>query len=61
MDTMEKHMAEAYIVSYIDSIDADIENIISYPRNSINPIMRIYMRVKTIRDNYCKIKMGINI
>lgn len=54
-------MAEAYIVSYIDYIDADIENIISYPRNSINPIMRIYMRVKTIRDNYCKIKMGINI
>lgn len=43
MDTMSKHMAEAYIVSYADSIDADIENIISYPRNAINPILNSYM------------------
>lgn len=43
MDTMDKHMAEAYIVSYADSIDADIENIISYPRNAINPILKSYM------------------
>ena len=43
MDTMEKHMAEAYIVSYADSIDADIENIISYPRNKINPILDTYI------------------
>lgn len=43
MDTMEKHMAEAYIVSYADSIDADIENIISYPRNNINPILKTYI------------------
>lgn len=42
MDTMNKHMAEAYIVSYADSIDADIENIISYPRNAINPIIKSY-------------------
>lgn len=42
MDTMNKHMAEAYIVSYADSIDADIENIISYPRNAINPIYNQY-------------------
>lgn len=42
MDTMEKHMAEAYIVSYADSIDADVENIISYPRNSINPVCQKY-------------------
>lgn len=43
MDTMKKHMAEAYIVSYADSIDADIENIISYERNSINPLLNSYM------------------
>lgn len=43
MDTMEKHMAEAYIVSYADSIDADVENIISYKRNAMNPIMNSYM------------------
>ena len=42
MDTMNKHMAEAYIVSYADSIDADVENIISYPRNAINPIYNQY-------------------
>lgn len=42
MDTMKKHMAEAYIVSYADSIDADVENIISYPRNAINPIYNEY-------------------
>lgn len=43
MDTMKKHMAEAYIVSYADSIDADIENIISYERNSFNPLLDSYM------------------
>lgn len=43
MDTMDKHMAEAYIVSYADSIDADIENIISYPRNAINPVTNSYI------------------
>lgn len=43
MDTMDKHMAEAYIVSYADSIDADIENIISYPRNDINPVLGSYI------------------
>ncbi len=43
MDTMPKHMAEAYIVSYADSIDADIENMISYPRNAINPILKAYI------------------
>ena len=43
MDTMDKHMAEAYIVSYADSVDADVENIISYPRNAINPILKSYM------------------
>lgn len=43
MDTMDKHMAEAYIVSYADSIDADIENIISYPRDAINPRVNTYM------------------
>ena len=43
MDTMNKHMAEAYIVSYADSIDANIENIISYPRNAVNPILKTYM------------------
>lgn len=43
MDTMNKHMAEAYIVSYADSIDADIENIISYPRNAVNPVIKSYM------------------
>lgn len=43
MDTMEKHMVEAYIVSYSDSIDGDVENIISYPRNTINPIINSYI------------------
>lgn len=43
MDTMQKHMAEAYIVSYADSIDADIENIISYPRDAINPVTDSYI------------------
>lgn len=43
MDTMEKHMVEAYIVSYSDSIDGDVENIISYPRNIINPIINSYI------------------
>lgn len=42
MDTLDKHMAEAYIVSYADSIDADIENIISYPRNAVNPLYNKY-------------------
>lgn len=42
MDTMNKHMAEAYIVSYADSIDEDIENIISYPRNAFNPLNNKY-------------------
>lgn len=42
MDTLDKHMAEAYIVSYADEIDAYIENIISYPRNSINPLFNTY-------------------
>lgn len=42
MDTLSKHMAEAYIVSYADSIDADVENIISYPRNEINPLYNKY-------------------
>ncbi len=42
MDTLNKHMAEAYIVSYADSIDADVENIISYPRNTINPLYNKY-------------------
>ena len=42
MDTMNKCMAEAYIVSYADSIDADVENIISYPRNAINPVYNQY-------------------
>lgn len=42
MDTLNKHMAEAYIVSYADSIDADVENIISYPRNDINPLYNKY-------------------
>lgn len=43
MDTMDKHMAEAYIVSYADTIDAEIENIVSYPRNTINPITKTYI------------------
>ena len=43
MDTLDKHMAEAYIVSYADSIDADVENIISYPRNAVNPLTNSYM------------------
>lgn len=42
MDTLNKHMAEAYIVSYADSIDADVENIISYPRNDVNPLYNKY-------------------
>lgn len=42
MDTMDKCMAEAYIVSYADSIDADVENIISYPRNTVNPLYGKY-------------------
>jgi putative nucleotidyltransferase with HDIG domain len=42
MDTLDKHMAEAYIVSYADEIDAYIENIISYPRNTINPVFNAY-------------------
>ena len=42
MDTLNKHMVEAYIVSYADSIDADVENIISYPRNAINPLYNKY-------------------
>lgn len=42
MDTLNKHMGEAYIVSYADSIDADVENIISYPRNDVNPIYNKY-------------------
>ena len=42
MDTLDKHMAEAYIVSYADEIDAYIENIISYPRNAINPLFNSY-------------------
>lgn len=49
MDTMDKHMAEAYIISYADSIDADVENIICYPRNAVNPIIKnICMKVKII-------------
>ncbi len=43
MDTMEKHMAESYIVSYADSVDADVLNCISYPRNAVNPIMKTYI------------------
>lgn len=43
MDTMEKHMTESYIVSYADSIDADVMNCISYPRNAINPITKTYI------------------
>ncbi len=43
MDTHPKHMAEAYIVSYADSIDADVENMISYPRNAINPITKTFV------------------
>ena len=43
MDTMEKHMAESYIVSYADSVDADVLNCISYPRNAINPITKNYI------------------
>lgn len=52
MDTMEKHMAEAYIVSYADSIDADIENIISYPRNAINPVYNQYYYESDNSDKY---------
>lgn len=43
MDTMEKHMAEAYIVSFADSVDAAVETLISYPRNQINPVMKNYI------------------
>ncbi|MCT4612716.1 MAG: HD domain-containing protein [Clostridia bacterium] len=45
MDTFEKHMIEAHIVSYADSIDAHIQNMINYPRNEINPLydQHIYM------------------
>lgn len=43
MDTMEKHMTECYIVSYADSIDADVLNCLSYPRNNINPITNTYL------------------
>lgn len=43
MDTMEKHMTESYIVSYADSIDADVMNTLSYPRNAINPITKTYI------------------
>ncbi len=43
MDTMEKHMTECYIVSYADSIDADVMNCLSYPRNAINPITKNYI------------------
>lgn len=43
MDTMEKHMAEAYIVSYADSIDADVLNCLSYPRDAINPLTKTYI------------------
>ena len=42
MDTMQKHLAEAYIVSYADSIDADVLNCLSYPRNAINPKTNSY-------------------
>ena len=50
MDTMEKHMAEAYIVSYADSIDATIENIISYPRNQINPLLNSFIYESVNKD-----------
>ncbi|MBD9105391.1 HD domain-containing protein [bacterium] len=53
MDTMDKHMAEAYIVSYADSIDADIENIISYPRNAINPVYNEYYYESENPDKIC--------
>lgn len=53
MDTMGKHMAEAYIVSYADSIDADIENIISYPRNAINPVYNEYYYESENPDKIC--------
>ena len=43
MDTMQKHMTESYIVSYADSIDADVLNTLSYPRNAINPITKSYI------------------
>ncbi len=39
MGTMEKHMVKSYIVSYADSIDIDVMNYLSYPRNCINPII----------------------
>lgn len=51
MDTMKKHMAEAYIVSYADSIDADVENIISYPRNTVNPILNTYIYESINHEN----------
>lgn len=53
MDAMDKHMAEAYIVSYADSIDADIENIISYPRNAINPVYNEYYYESENPDKIC--------
>lgn len=53
MDTMDKHMAEAYIVSYADSIDAYIENIISYPRNAINPVYNEYYYESENPDKIC--------
>lgn len=43
MNTLDKHMAETYIVSYADEIDVYIEIIISYPRNSINPLFNTYL------------------
>ncbi|MEI3499174.1 MAG: hypothetical protein V8Q71_01485 [Bacilli bacterium] len=57
-NTLDKHMAEAYIVSYADEIDAYIENIISYPRNSIDPlfVMPIYMKAIIVINN-CEIKI----
>ena len=42
MDTLEKHMAEAYIVSYADTVDAYVTNILNYPRDDWNPIDDVY-------------------
>lgn len=56
MDTMEKHMAEAYIVSYADSIDADVENIVSYPRNTMNPILKSYMYESANDEKFGKVR-----
>lgn len=36
MDTVTKHMAEAYIVSYADSIDAYMSNLLGYKRDAKN-------------------------